>query len=109
MRRFFNKEGYIFTDKKNPKWGIMSSILGAISAISICIAVHFTYLNDGAAPMQYGAVVLLAVLYAVAGMVLGVRSLMEKDIFRFFPVLGITLNLLASAAGGFILYLGIGS
>lgn len=34
--------------------------------------------------MQYGVVIVLAMLYAVAGLVMGVRSLMEKDIFRFF-------------------------
>jgi len=102
-----NREGYIFTDKKNPKWGIMSTILGIISAVSICMAIHFTYLNKGTALMQYGAAVLLALIYAVTGVVLGVRSLMQKDIFRFFPVFGIALNTLTVAGSGFILYLGI--
>lgn len=107
MFRPRNREGYIFTDKKNPKWGIMSTILGTISAASVCMAVHFTYLNKGVAPMQYGAAVLLALIYAITGMALGARSLMEKDIFLFFPVLGIILNLLTMTAGGIILYFGI--
>ena len=46
-------------------------------------------------------------IYAVAGLVLGVRSLMEKDIFRFFPIVGIMLNLLAILASGGIFYLGV--
>lgn len=107
MFRIFGKGGYIFTDKKNPKWGVMSTILGLIAGISICLAIHRTYLNKGIALMQYGVVVLLAMIYAVAGMILGIRSLTEKDIFRFFPVLGILLNVLAIAAGGVILYLGV--
>lgn len=107
MLEFLNKKGYIFTDKKNPKWGIMSSILGAVAVAAICVAVYFTYQNGGAAPMRYGAVVLLSIIYAVTGMVLGIRSLLEKDIFRLFPVLGIVLNALAVAAGGFILYMGV--
>ena len=80
MFRIFGREGYIFTDKKNPKWGIMSTILGLIAGVSIGLAIHRTYLNQGAALMQYGAVVLLAMFYAAAGLVLGIRSLMEKDI-----------------------------
>lgn len=108
MIRIFGKTGYIFTDKKNPKWGIMSAILGLISTVSISLAVHLTYLNRGAALMQYGAVVILAMMYAAAGLALGIRSLMEKDIFRFFPVLGILLNALTVIAGGIILYLGVG-
>ena len=107
MFRIFGREGYIFTDKKNPKWGIMSTILGLVAGISICLAIHRTYLNKGAALMQYGAVVLLALVYAMAGLVLGIRSLMEKDIFRIFPIVGIFLNVLTVIASGIILYLGV--
>lgn len=107
MFRIFGKEGYIFTDKKNPKQGVMSTILGLIAGISICLAIHRTYLNKGTALMQYGAVVLLAMVYAVAGIVLGIRSLTEKEIFRFFPVFGLLLNILTIAVGGIILYLGV--
>ncbi len=56
--------------------------------------------------MQYGMVVLLSVIYAMTGMLLGVKSLLEKDIFKLFPIMGIVLNVLAVLAGGFILYLG---
>ena len=107
MFRIFGKEGYIFTDKKNPRRGIMSTILGLIAGVSICMAVHKTYLNKGTAPMQYGAVVLLSMVYAVVGLVLGIRSLMEKDIFRIFPVIGIFLNILTIITSGIILYLGV--
>ena len=104
MFKIFGKEGYIFTDKKNPKWGIMSSILGLIAGVSVCLAVH---LNGGTAFMQYGAVVLLAMIYAAAGLALGIRSLTEKDIFRVFPIIGILLNVVTMAASGIILYLGV--
>lgn len=106
MHRILSKNGYIFTDKKHPKWGIMSSILGLIATTSLCLAIHFTYLNGGTAPMQYGAVVLLAISYAIAGMILGIRSLTEKDIFRFFPICGIVLNSLAILGGCIIVFLG---
>lgn len=108
MLHIFGKGGYIFTDKKNPKRGIMSAVLGLIATASISMAVHFTYQNKGTALMQYGAVVILAMIYAAAGLALGIRSLTEKDIFRFFPILGILLNSLTVIAGGIILYLGVG-
>lgn len=107
MFRIFGRKGYIFTDKKNPRWGIMSSILGFIACSSVCIAIYLTFLNRGDALMQYGVVIVLAMIYAVAGLVMGVRSLMEKDIFRFFPIVGILLNLLAISASGGIFYLGV--
>ena len=78
----------------------MSSILGLIACRSVCIAVYLKFLNKGEALMQYGVVIVLVMIYAVAGLVLGVRSLMEKDIFRFFPIVGIMLNLLAILASG---------
>lgn len=106
MFQRFRKSGYIFTDKKNPRWGIMSTLLGLIAVISVAAAVYFTYLENGDAPMQYGMVILLSIIYSMIGMVLGVRSLLEKDIFRLFPVMGIVLNVIAVIEGGFILYLG---
>ncbi len=107
MFRIFGREGYIFTDKKNPRWGIMSSILGLIACASVGTAVYLTFLNKGEALMQYGVVIILAMIYAMAGLVMGIRSLMEKDIFRFFPIVGILLNLLAITASGSIFYLGV--
>lgn len=85
----------------------MSTILGLIAGVSICMAIHKTYLNKGTALMQYGAVVLLSMVYAVIGLVLGIRSLTEEDIFRFFPVIGIFLNILTIITSGIILYLGV--
>ena len=51
-------------------------------------------------------VILLSVIYAMIGMVLGVRSLLQKDIFKLFPITGIVLNVIAAIEGGIILYLG---
>ena len=107
MFRFLNKSGYIFTNKKNPKRGIMSTVLGRISVVSVCIAVYLTYRNRGDAPMQYGAVIVLSIIYAGIGLILGIRSSMEQDIFRFFPVTGILFNVAAMAACSFILYMGV--
>ena len=85
----------------------MAAILGVIADVSIVLAVYFTFQNKGVAPMQYGTVILLSLVFAAVGFVLGIRSNLEKDIYRLFPVLGIVLNSMALLAGGFILYIGI--
>ena len=98
---------YIFTDKKNPQNGIMSAILGMIAVVSVFLAVYFTYLNEGVAPMQYGCVILLSLLFSIIGMVLGIKAFTEKDIFIFFPIAGVVLNAISIISGGFILYVGV--
>lgn len=103
----FHRPGYKFTNKKNPQQGIMASILGTIAIVSVGLAVYLTYLNKGVAPMQYGTVILLSLIFAITGLVLGIRACMEKDIYRFFPIWGIILNSITLLAGGFILYLGV--
>lgn len=103
----FHKKGYKFTKKKNPQQGIMAFILGVIANVSIALAVYLTYQNKGVAPMQYGTVILLSLIFSLVGVGLGIRSCLEKDIYRLFPVLGIIWNSIALLAGGFILYLGV--
>ena len=85
----------------------MAAIFGVIANASIVLAVYFTFQNKGVAPMQYGTVILLSLVFAAVGFVLGIRSNLEKDIYRLFPVLGIVLNSMDLLAGGFILYIGI--
>lgn len=99
--------GYKFTKKKNPKKGIMSTSLGVISVVSVCLAVYLTYLNEGAALAQYGSVVLLSGIFAITGLVLGIMSCLEKDIYRLFPIVGVVLNSITLLMSGFILYVGV--
>jgi len=84
----------------------MSTILGLISIISIGLAIYFAYQNNGIAPMQYGAVVILSLMYSMTGVVLGILSYKEQDIFKLFPVIGIILNIVALLAGMTIFGLG---
>lgn len=107
MIHLFGKKGYIFTNKKTPKWGIMSTILGIISILSVCVAVYLTYKNKGSALPQYGSVIVLSIIYSIAGLALGIRSCFGKDVFRFFPIMGIIFNAWGLLLEFFILYMGI--
>ena len=98
---------YIFTNKKESKKGIMSAVLGIIALVSLFFAVYETFRNQGQALVKYGVAALFALLFALAGIVLGIMSQMEEDRFYLFSYLGIILNLLAIAGIGFIIYAGV--
>ncbi len=97
---------YIFTDKHETKQGIMSPA-GSLSRASIVLAVYGTFQNQGEALVKYGAAVLFALLFSLAGLVLGILSRMVQDRFYFFSNLGMTLNGLALAGIVFIIYAGV--
>lgn len=98
---------YVFTDKKHPEKGILSSILGLISVVTIIYAVFLSYENGGQAEARYGVAVMICMLYSIAGLVLGIMARMERDIFKLFPNVGIILNVLSLIWVGVLLYFSI--
>ena len=100
------KRNYIFTNKKNSDQAIMSMILGIISNISLGIVVYKTYLNNGEALGGYGVTGLLATIFSLIGLILGIMTVRDKQNYRLFPWLGTILNFLALVFVAFILYLG---
>ena len=100
------RDRYMFTDNRHPEKGVMSAILGCISVGAIIAAVVFTYNDGGQAQLRYAAAVMVAACFSVAGIILGIMSRFERDIFKLFPNLGIILNSLSLAFVIFILVLG---
>ncbi len=101
------KKGYIFTDKRHSDKAIMATILGTISLVSLCVVVFLSYKKGGDVPAGYGMTGLLAILFSLIGLLLGLVTVREKENYRLFPCLGLVLNLLSLAGGGFLLYLGM--
>ena len=95
------KKNYIFTNKKHSDKAIMSTILGVISLVSLGIVTYLSYSQGG-----YGVTGVLATVYSLIGLILGVLTLRDKDIYRFFPVLGTILNVISLGGISFLLYLG---
>ena len=83
----------------------MATILGVISNASLGIVIYLSYLSGGNAPISYGLTGLLAMLFSMVGLILGVLTVREKDIFKLFPVLGILLNLIALGILAFLVQL----
>ena len=101
------RDRYMFTDNRHPEKGIMSAILGAVSVGALVAAVVFTYRDGGQAQIRYAAAALVAAIFSVVGLILGIMSRFERDIFKLFPNLGIVLNLLSIIFVVFILVLGL--
>ena len=100
------KKHYIFTNKKYSEKSIMSAILGLISLGALIAAVYFTFLAGGEAMVGYGVTGLLATVFSVIGLVLGIMSKLEKDRFYLFSYIGIITNVLAIISIGYLIYVG---
>lgn len=85
----------------------MSVILGIISLTALTAAVFLAYLSGGEASVKFGFAGVLAAMFSLAGVVLGVLTVCDRTYYRLFPVLGILLNALALGGVSLILYAGV--
>lgn len=100
------KNSFMFTNKQHTQKGIMATILGVISLVTLAYMVVVSYQRAGDVPLQYGAAAFLSMIFAFVGIVLGVISKSDRDRFYFFSYLGIALNVLVLAVLSVILYAG---
>lgn len=98
--------GYIFTNKVHSQKGMISTILGLLSLLTLGTAVYLSYLHKGVGAEQYGTAAVLAVVFMTVGLIMGIISMTEKEKFMLFRVLGIVLNVMAFAVLSFILFAG---
>lgn len=103
----FKRHNYIFTSKSRSDRGLMSSVCGMISFISFIISMLKVIRDGGQAASRFGAVGFVSCFFCIAGLVLGIMALAEKDKFMFFPRFGFAISLIAGIAWGGILYAGI--
>lgn len=100
------KSGYMFTNRKHPKRAVMATILGCISLISLVLVIYLSYLTNGSGYGSTGMTGFFITLFSAVGLLLGILTVMEKERYLLFPVLGIVLNLVALAGISLILYAG---
>jgi ABC-type enterochelin transport system permease subunit len=89
------RKPFIFTKKQNASTGIMSSILGLIANATLGLLVYLSFRQKGVVPERYAAAMLLADIFAVIGIVLGIIGIIQKEKYRYFPYLGLVLNIIA--------------
>ena len=74
--------------------------------MTLGIAVYLSYVQMGQADSRCGAAAVLAVVYMIIGMGLGLFSTTEKDKFKLFSIIGIAANVLGFVLLSLILYAG---
>ena len=102
----FGRRDYRFTSKSRSDRGVMSVVCGLISLAGLAAAMIRVIRDGGQAVERIGATGFVAFLFCLAGLILGIIALTEKDKFEFFPRLGFALSLLSGIAWGGILYVG---
>jgi hypothetical protein len=103
--RSLKKNRLMFTNKKHPAVAYISTILGAISVMSLIYAAFSSFTRQGAVTGRYGFGIALAMLYSLAGLVLALIGLRKEDVLRTFSVIGAVLNVLALLMCGFLLWI----
>lgn len=100
------KKGYKFTNKKHSPKAVMSTVFGVLSVASLVTLVYLSYLRAGQVPVNYGIAMILALVFAIVGCVLGVLAWQEREKFKVFAIIGLVLNGVALLSVSGILYAG---
>ncbi len=83
---------YKFTSKKQSKKGIMSTVMAVMSVASFFIANTISFRQKGQIGHRIGAAGFVSLVFAMVGVVLGILSFGEDEVFKLFPWLGLLLS-----------------
>lgn len=81
-------------------------MFGVLSVVSLIALVYLSYLRGGQVPVNYGIAVILVLIFAIVGCLLGVFAWQEREKFKVFAIIGLVLNAVALMAVSGILYAG---
>ncbi len=84
----------------------MSTVFGVLSIASLVTLVYLSYLRGGQVPVNYGIAMILALVFAIVGCLLGVFAWQEREKFKVFAIIGLVLNGVALLSVSGILYAG---
>ena len=98
---------YIFTSNRHSKTGMMALMFGMMSLISFFLAVFFSIRNADEMVERMGGVGLLAMIFAFAGLVLGLMALSESDVFRILPRTGFAISVISLLLWSGVIFVGI--
>ncbi|MCI7060627.1 MAG: DUF6142 family protein [Lachnospiraceae bacterium] len=86
------KEGLHLTDKKHPKQGIWSTVLGIVSVVFFLVLCFMSGETGGKAGVWIGILGVLCAVISIWGFVLAMLSLKMDNIRQLFPSLGVVIN-----------------
>lgn len=98
---------FIYTNKKHTERGIFSTILAAISCLTLILLVVFSYKLRGEIRGSFGATAFLCTVFSGAGIIIGLWGKNQPDRYYLFSHIGIVWNILDLLFVSAILYAGI--
>lgn len=87
-------KGYKFTDKKHSLLGIISTIIGIIAVGLIVYSIYISFKADGNGGILVGQLGTVGFICAIIGMIIGLVSFKNDDVFYMFCWMGSILNIL---------------
>ncbi len=81
-------KSYKFSDKVHPIKGILSFVFAAFGIITFITTSYLSYTTKGNAGLLVGLVGVMALLFCVAGVILALMAMRQKDIHYRFPIIG---------------------
>lgn len=86
------KRMYSFAEKRHSQKGILSTVLGGLSFLILCVLMYISFFSAGNGGVWLGAVGMTAIVLAALGLVSGLMSFRERDVFYFFSKTGSILS-----------------
>lgn len=86
------KETFKFSIKKHSIMGIISSILGSISCITLIVLSYISSRTAGNGGLVLGVIGMALFCLSITGIVLAIKGFKEKEIYYTAPIVGLGLN-----------------
>jgi len=90
------RDAFKFSGRKHSVKGMISSILGIITCISLLILSYISSLTAGKGSLLLGVIGMALFGISILGLVLGVKGCKEKEIYFTAPIIGLALNGISS-------------
>ena len=85
----------------------MALIFGMMSFISFILANVISIRSAAELASRMGGAGLIAMIFALTGLVLGILALQESDVFPFLPRIGFAISLISLILWICVIYIGI--
>ncbi len=82
----------MFTTKHHSENGIISVSVAMVSLTALILCIMISYVNAGEVTERMGAAAMFAALGNLIGMIAGIIGLRERDVFRWMPTTGLSMN-----------------
>ena len=92
-KKIHKRKSFMFTSRHYSMMSIISFAMGIASLSGMIASILVAFSKKGAPPVHIGGVGLFAMIGNIVGFIAAVRSLNERDIFKWVSYAGMGLNI----------------